>query len=59
MRVNVIVSVDGVPVTGLFFQRLVSLTITDREGSGRTRWQFCFLMMHRISQVHGAALLSA
>jgi phage protein D len=32
MRVNVIVSVDGVPVTGLFFQRLVSLTITDREG---------------------------
>lgn len=29
---KVIVDIDGVPVSGLFFARLVSLTVTDREG---------------------------
>ncbi|WP_407496926.1 phage late control D family protein [Pseudooceanicola sp. MF1-13] len=29
---KVLVDIDGVPVSGLFFERLVSLTITDREG---------------------------
>lgn len=29
---QVIVTVDGVPVSGLFFDRLINLTITDREG---------------------------
>ncbi|MBT9383339.1 late control protein D [Pseudooceanicola sp. CBS1P-1] len=29
---SVRVSVDGTPVSGLFFERLMSLTITDREG---------------------------
>lgn len=24
--------IDGVPVSGLFFERLISLNITDREG---------------------------
>lgn len=34
MSVDVSVSVDGVPVSGIFFERLVSLTVTDREGIG-------------------------
>lgn len=29
---RILVTVDGVPVSGAFFDRLVSLTITDREG---------------------------
>ncbi|QBR35768.1 late control protein D [Leisingera sp. NJS201] len=29
---QIVVTVDGVPVSGAFFDRLVSLTITDREG---------------------------
>lgn len=29
---QILVTVDGVPVSGAFFDRLVSLTITDREG---------------------------
>ncbi len=29
---KVLVDIDGVPVSGLFFERLVSLNITDREG---------------------------
>lgn len=29
---KVLVSVDGVPVSGVFFERLVSLSVTDREG---------------------------
>lgn len=29
---RVLVDIDGVPVSGLFFERLVSLSITDREG---------------------------
>ena len=29
---EVIVTVDGVPVSGLFFDRLINLTVTDREG---------------------------
>lgn len=29
---KILVDIDGVPVSGLFFERLVSLTITDREG---------------------------
>lgn len=29
---NVIVAVDGVPVSGAFFDRLIKLTISDREG---------------------------
>ena len=29
---QIVVTVDGVPVSGPFFERLVSLTITDREG---------------------------
>ncbi len=32
IRPEVIVTVDGVPVSGAFFERLISLTITDREG---------------------------
>lgn len=31
-RTQVKVSIDGMPVSGVFFERLVSLTITDREG---------------------------
>ena len=29
---KVLVDIDGVPVSGLFFERLISLNITDREG---------------------------
>lgn len=29
---HLVVTVDGVPVSGVFFDRLISLTITDREG---------------------------
>lgn len=29
---KILVDIDGVPVSGLFFERLVSLNITDREG---------------------------
>lgn len=32
MHPKVSVDIDGVPVSGLFFERLVSLNITDREG---------------------------
>lgn len=29
---KVLVDIDGVPVSGLFFERLINLNITDREG---------------------------
>lgn len=32
MGPKILVDIDGVPVSGLFFERLISLTITDREG---------------------------
>ncbi|MFV0384870.1 hypothetical protein [Paracoccus sp. (in: a-proteobacteria)] len=32
IRPQIRVTVDGVPVSGTFFDRLVSLTVTDREG---------------------------
>lgn len=42
MHPRVLVEVDGVPVSGLFFERLVSLTITDREGIQSDTLQMVF-----------------
>lgn len=70
---EILVDIDGVPVSGVFFERLVSLSITDREGIRSDTLELVFndapphlarprrgaVATVRISFGHGAAFVGA